>query len=334
MATLNKTAGQASIQYTASGGNYVCLQVFARDGLLLGSSLSTEGYKNSTLVLNKVLEQISNLIPSLTTDQTTDAASSISYLNSNGSTDFATVINLAQDEERDAAIVAKKVTPNTTSNLNTQLKAIHARLDRIDDDLISHYAGISQLVTSLLANPFTSGSAALSFGTYNFSSAGQAALKKLMGLVPGYDTFKQLQHLDTAALVDALESSLENQVSGITQTLENQLNNAINEQVNAFQQQATALADQATAVTNALDANTALNDAISSGANAATIATLTAAKATADQALINANGLVNNIAVQLTGVDKVNKSAQVVTGFLNTLTDITKGKTHSAIFHK
>lgn len=221
------------------------------------------------------------------------------------------------------------------NNLNTQLQAIHARLDRVDDDLIANYAGVSQLVAGLAANPVTSGSVAASLRTYNFSSVGQTMLKKLMGMVPGYNTFKSLQHLDAAGLLGNLTGSLAAQASAMAASVAGRLQSAVEEQVSALADQATALADQANALADQLDKAQALQNAIDSGADAAQIAVLQAAKNQADNAVNAANnvlGQANALVLEKnSAVDQVNQASNAVNGFIDTLTGIASGKTVSAI---
>lgn len=87
---------------------------------------------------------------------------------------------------------------------NSQLKALHARVERIDNDLAAHYSGISQLVIGLAANPLTAASVVKLVPIYNLTSVGQRLLAKLMSMLPGIDVFRRLQHLDSAALVGGL----------------------------------------------------------------------------------------------------------------------------------
>ena len=326
MVDLTKTAGGATITYTIDDHkSYTLLKVVASDGLILGAKMETG--LSVALVLSSVHDQIAARIADMDTTPTevADGTAAINYLSASGHNDFASVL--------DAVNKAQKL-PNPVSDLNGQLKAIHARLDRIDDDLIAHYAGISQLVLSLAANPFTTGSAALSLKTYNFSSVGQKVLKSLLHLVPGYDQFKQLQHLDTAALVDGLEGKLDSQVGNIADTLKSQLETAAAEQVDAVRNQVTALATQASSLDAVTAANNALQAAISNGANSSVIATLTTNLASSQVTYNNAVGAVNDITDQLVKVDQLSNSVKGITGFLANLKNIAGGKTYSGIFKK
>ena len=90
------------------------------------------------------------------------------------------------------------------NDLNSQLKALHARLDRIDDDLIAHFAAQFLQAIAFLANPLTVAQGAIM--TAQFAS--RSAFKALVKQLPGYEELKMLQHLDSAALVGGLEATL------------------------------------------------------------------------------------------------------------------------------
>ena len=90
------------------------------------------------------------------------------------------------------------------NDLNSQLKALHARLDRIDDDLIAHFAAQFLQAIAFLANPLTVAQGAIM--TAQFAS--RSAFKALVKQLPGYEEFKMVQHLDSAALVGGLEATL------------------------------------------------------------------------------------------------------------------------------
>ena len=199
---------------------------------------------------------------------------------------------------------------NCSNAQSAQLKAMQARLDRIDDDLIAHYAGVSQLVAGLAANPLTSGSVALSLKTYNFNAAGQTLLKKLMGLIPGYDRFKSLQHLDAAALVDGMGSKLAGQATQMVSTMADQVTAAATAHVDAIAAQAVAAANLAQGIAN--------------GVQGADKVALELALSTADQA-------VNVAASSLAGV---NQLANQLGGFIQCLTDVAGCKTGSSVIGK
>ena len=89
------------------------------------------------------------------------------------------------------------------NDLNSQLKALHARLDRIDDDLVAHFAAQFLQAISFLANPLTAAQGAIM--TAQFAS--RSAFKALVKQLPGYEEFKMVQHLDSAGLVGGLEAT-------------------------------------------------------------------------------------------------------------------------------
>lgn len=227
------------------------------------------------------------------------------------------------------------------NSANAQLKAMSARLDRIDDDLIATYAGISQLVAGLATNPIVAPHVALSLKTFNFSSVGQKLLKKLVTLVPGYNTFRQLQHLDAAALVSNMAGKLESTISGMVLNAAEQAVNVVSSTIHAQAELAQALANGVTgealqpfqnAVDNAnallasapeqvqllskdkLAAQMALDQAIAQGVDGAALQPYLDAVANADQA----------ISYQA-DADKA------IGGFLTTLNDISTCRTRSSI---
>ena len=90
------------------------------------------------------------------------------------------------------------------NDLNSQLKALHARIDRIDDDLTAHFAAQFLQAIAFLANPLTAAQGAIM--TAQFAS--RSAFKALVKQLPGYEEFKMVQHIDSAALVEVLEATL------------------------------------------------------------------------------------------------------------------------------
>lgn len=235
------------------------------------------------------------------------------------------------------------------NNLNTQLQALQARLDRIDDDLIANYAGVSELVTGLAANPITAGSVAKSLKTYNFSAQGQKLQKKLIGLIPGVDTYRSLQNLETAGMLDKLESRLSAQADQMAQTIADELEAAATAQVEALEAQANALVEEVSSIKVKDLADAALNDAtqqletaISEGASAEVIEGLESAVSSATEAAGEAGErlgaaiaavITSNAAVAqaVAFIGSVEQAAAAVTGFLNTLGEIAEGKTDSAV---
>lgn len=321
---LVKTIGDITVTHIiADDKSYSLLKVVGSNGLVLGAAMDT-----GTQSFDTILSTVKNQVTAISTDplssatEVTDSLSALSHLNDTGTKDFDNL----QTQVKAAA-------GNATSNLNAQLKTLHARLDRIDDDLIAHYAGISQLVLALSANPFTAASAALSLPTYNFSSIGQKMIKKLMHMIPGYDTFKQLQHLDTTALFDGIASKLESQVGGITAGIQAQFQAAVADQIEAIRSQATTYANYTAAGDAATSAAAALQNAIDTGASQSVIDSLTTAKFEADNAFHQSNQAVNDMLDKIGGVDKLAKSIGSMGGVLNNMKDIAKGTTYSSVFN-
>jgi hypothetical protein len=98
--------------------------------------------------------------------------------------------------------------PNCNHELNRQLQGLEARIASAEENITSTYAGISQLVAGLAANPITLGSVTASLATFNFTNVGYTIMKKLVELLPGYDLIQQLQMLDAAALLETMADKL------------------------------------------------------------------------------------------------------------------------------
>jgi len=196
---------------------------------------------------------------------------------------------------------------NCANSANSQLKMMQARLDRVDDDLIAHYAGISQLVAGLAANPLTSGSVAMSLKTFNFNSAGHTLLKKLVGLIPGVSQFKSLQHIDSAALIDGMAGKAAETATQVVSTMTDQLTQAVTAHADALAAQAVAAANLAKGIAE----NVSQADRIA----------LEAAVSAAD-------GVVGAAAGALSGVNQIVNS---LGGFLTCISDVAGCKTHSSV---
>jgi hypothetical protein len=196
---------------------------------------------------------------------------------------------------------------NCSNGANSQLKMMQARLDRIDDDLIAHYAGISELVANLAKNPTTAGAVAPSLRTYNFSALGQTLLSKLKSLIPGYDKFKTLQNLDAAALIGNM---------GERAALQ-----AANMAVGMAEDLAAAATAQVTALTNQVAATAALAQGIARNVSQADRLALEAALSVADGALAAAEA-------QLSGVKS---ASDALNQFIQCLTDVASCRTRSGI---
>ena len=103
---------------------------------------------------------------------------------------------------------------NCNNDTNSQIKALHARLDRVDSDLRGHFAAQYLQAISFLANPLTATQGALM--TAQFAS--KQAFNKLADSIPGVQEFKQLQHLESAGQVDGLGDYLADVAVGMAAT--------------------------------------------------------------------------------------------------------------------
>lgn len=119
---------------------------------------------------------------------------------------------------------------NCDNDISSQIKALHARLDRVDEDLTAHFAAQYLQAISFLANPLTSAQGAIM--TAQFAS--REALKALAQQLPFYAEFKQLQQLDSAALVTALETTLIQTAEGIVNAAIKQVETAIDNKIAAL----------------------------------------------------------------------------------------------------
>jgi hypothetical protein len=133
---------------------------------------------------------------------------------------------------------------NCESGANSQLKVLQARLDRVDDDLAAHYAGISTIVMGLASNPITASAVVKVAPIYNLTPIGQTLIKELKGMLPGADKFKSLQHVESASMIEGMASKL--------------AASAANAAISAGEQRVAALESQAMAVA-------ALAEALKSG---------------------------------------------------------------------
>jgi len=132
---------------------------------------------------------------------------------------------------------------NCDNELNSQIKALHARLDRVDDDLTAHFAAQYLQAITFLANPVTAAQGTIM--TAQFAS--RTAFKALVKQLPGYEEFKQLQHIDSAALVGELETALVNTATGLVDVAVNALNSAIDAKIAALRNHALAIEEGAIA---------------------------------------------------------------------------------------
>ena len=127
------------------------------------------------------------------------------------------------------------------NDLNSQLKALHARLDRIDDDLIAHFAAQFLQAIAFLANPLTVAQGAIM--TAQFAS--RSAFKALVKQLPGYEELKMLQHLDSAALVGGLEATLVAQAESMVELAVTKVEAAVDAEIEAARNYILAIEENA-----------------------------------------------------------------------------------------
>lgn len=144
------------------------------------------------------------------------------------------------------------------NELNTHLKSLYARLDRVDSDLRSHFAAQYLQGIAFAANPLTAAQGAIMLAQF----ASKSAFNALADQIPGVELFKQLQHLDAAGLLDSLSSNLSNIANGIVNTAVANLEGAIDAKVTALRNYTAGLIENASAEVMA-PLETALNDATS-----------------------------------------------------------------------
>lgn len=96
------------------------------------------------------------------------------------------------------------------NELNSQIKGLQARITQAEKDINAHYAGISQLVLALQANPFTAASAASSALIYNLNPIGMKILRSLLeALIPKeLQRMMQMITLLSAANIDDLSEGI------------------------------------------------------------------------------------------------------------------------------
>lgn len=112
--------------------------------------------------------------------------------------------------------------------LNSQIKGLQSRLSQAESDINSHYAGISQLVLALAANPFTAASAAASAVIYNLNPIGMKLLRALLqSLIP-----KELQNM-MRMLTMLSASSIDQLAEGIVDSAAAQVVAAVNNGIDA-----------------------------------------------------------------------------------------------------
>lgn len=91
--------------------------------------------------------------------------------------------------------------------INAQIKGIQARLSQAENNITSHYVGVSLLVKALADTPAAAAAAAME-SIYNLIPSGFDVLQKLIDQIGPLDT-KALMMQAAAALEDAMAAELE-----------------------------------------------------------------------------------------------------------------------------
>ncbi len=139
---------------------------------------------------------------------------------------------------------------NCDLELNKQIQGLQARLSQAENNITSHFYGISMAIQGLAANPLTAGSVASVSGIYNLVPSGFQLLQNLIMELNPVD-FKNYMMTMAASLMGNMAAELDTLVDTAFSTL--------NETISAVEATIVALEDTVT------DATNALNDAISGG---------------------------------------------------------------------
>lgn len=175
---------------------------------------------------------------------------------------------------------------NCSLELNKQIQGLQARLSQAENNITSHYYGISMAIQGLAANPLTSGSVASVSGIYNLLPSGFELLQNLIMQLNPVDFKKFMMNMaaslmgtmegELVALVDASFASLNGMIAGVEATIvgleasvasaTTALNNAIASGVPSAIASAQATLDGYNAqLANANKTHTGLLDALAGG---------------------------------------------------------------------
>lgn len=127
---------------------------------------------------------------------------------------------------------------NCQQELNNQIQGLQARISQAENDIMSHYQGISTLVTAMLANPFTASVGSVGSAFYQMGSSSMAALQAL---------YKQLPVLDVKQVTMQLASGLIGSMSAELSALSGMVDSALNSAMTTL---TTTMDSAANAITN------------------------------------------------------------------------------------
>ena len=114
---------------------------------------------------------------------------------------------------------------NCSHELNKQIQGLQARISQAENNIHSHYVGMSQLVLALADTP-AAAAAAVVESVYNLQALGFAALQQLKDLLPTMDT-KKLMMEAAGALLEGMAAELDALVDSVEAAALAQVNSAM-----------------------------------------------------------------------------------------------------------
>jgi len=165
---------------------------------------------------------------------------------------------------------------NCSHELNKQIQGLQARLSQAENNIHSHFIGISQLVNALADTPASAAATAMQ-SIYNLQAVGFAALQQLKNLLPEVDT-KKLMMEAAGALIDGMAAQLDALVESVEAAATATVNSAM-DGLNS-------------AIVNVTNAEAALTSALQGG-NPVTILNAQNALDVAKASKLNAQGAVD-----------------------------------------
>jgi hypothetical protein len=259
---------------------------------------------------------------------------------------------------------------NCDNDINSQIKALQARLDFHDN---AHLAHLGQSFLDATAMIGSIDPALVLRGTLKLAEAIEHNIfMALAERIPGFQTIKNLMYLDASALVTTLESALIQTATTMVDTAINALETAIDNQIKAYTEHLFAILDPlgirslggtasgSTTSVTITSSNTAVSTYISAGtsillvSNGAVIGTasssnevsitlaanssVTFSNAAIGYSPINpdaiANQLLSNLNISSAALNKTNAALTAIKIFLKTLNDISACQAENSVLKK
>jgi len=259
---------------------------------------------------------------------------------------------------------------NCDNDINSQIKALQARLDFHDNVHLSHlgqsFLDASAMITSIDPKLVLRGTLKLA------ETISHSAFMALAEKLPGADTIKNLMYLDSSSLVTTLESALIQTATTMVDTAINALETEIDNQIKAYTEHLFAVLDPlgirtlggtasgSNTSTTITCSNTAVSTYISSGtsiilaSNAAIIGTASSSNelsiTLASNSSINftdaviayspinpdaiVNQLLSNLNASTAALNKTNAAVSAIKIFLKTLNDISACQAETSTLKK